>query len=445
MFQAVGSKALSQDTASLIDPVLENEIVNRLVYFTGQDTRRSEQDTQLLRKLVTYFETQIKSIIHHTLREINQPHLDLWRIAEGCHSQASPGGVLDPALFPSLGPVAGTERLWISFWVDFVHECPGGPTLFHPPAEFEPLKPDVAQPPRYLFRVYESPNYERDNCNVFASRLSSAPGSERSKINLLSLGSLTATQKLQSHMNWGKTGEPSNLVSWTSSLLFALQLAIFKCPTRKLTADDVQVCVIDTTKFPRQQFVDSIWLIRNYRGVAREIGGETQEYFYNTRHELSDEQNGEYFSQGTVNHSGRSCTSSLQSIIDAGLYDLYPEFNEPEGRKAWADRVTTLRSRWNPKPQITNLEELQIASKITSHCFGKFGADMALMLLAFKNRHYVAEFSQAIEQCLPVTKADHRPIEVDRFMVIDKAMRLYEGANGNSGQGNALFGVYLLA
>lgn len=67
---------------------------------------------------------------------------------------------------------------------------------------------------------------------------------------------------------------------------------------------------------------------------------EYQYYFYGrpadvfdlrlTRPELD---NGEYLSQGRVSIADRSCVVTLAKLEQSGLYELYPELADREGKK----------------------------------------------------------------------------------------------------------------
>lgn len=77
---------------------------------------------------------------------------------------------------------------------------------------------------------------------------------------------------------------------------------------------------------------------------------------------------------------------SLETLEKSGLYDLYPEYAEEEGKESWTNRVLDLRKRWSIK-QRTTPREVQLASEVASKCFNSFEtAHMMLMLLTFKAR-----------------------------------------------------------
>jgi hypothetical protein len=96
--------------------------------------------------------------------------------------------------------------------------------------------------------------------------------------------------------------------------------------------------------------------------------------------------NGEHLSQGTINHKGRSSVFSLQDLIDAGLCELYPELDDPEGRTGWTNRVRTLRDMWRI-PRITTQQDIRLAAQLARSCFqGMSERDIALMFLTFRSR-----------------------------------------------------------
>ena len=114
---------------------------------------------------------------------------------------------------------------------------------------------------------------------------------------------------------------------------------------------------------------------------------KTQQFFH---FRLEDERyhNGEYLSQGSVNHMSRSYMVSSESLEKTGLYDLNPEVADAEGRERWARRVLDLRQVWSIAQRTTN-REINLAFIVAKECFNNFQAlDMVLSLLAFKNRKY---------------------------------------------------------
>jgi hypothetical protein len=113
--------------------------------------------------------------------------------------------------------------------------------------------------------------------------------------------------------------------------------------------------------------------------------------FFRFRLENKRYYNGEFLSQGLVRHTGRSCTVSLGRLIQAGLFALYPELDDAEGRNTWAKRVLELRALWSTE-QHTTVDEFHTAREIARGCFSAaLMKEMAIMLLSFKNRKVILQ------------------------------------------------------
>jgi hypothetical protein len=275
------------------------------------------------------------------------------------------------------------EQSWVNFWVLVLHRCPNGPTLFYPPASYEVKLQMFATTdiPQYLFRTFNGKSSGINNDNIVASIASVTESLEESRKDLLSLPKHEATDMLHTHLAKQCCGgeDSDNLMSWTSSLLFAIQYAIWRRRTFRCHPADIKICVVDTRRFPHGQFALDMWLLQAYRSIAAQVGGETEKFF---RFRLEDKRyhNGEYLSQGSVNHASRSCVVSLESLEESGLYDLYPEFAEVQGMESWTNRV---RELWSIE-QRTTPRDVQLASR---RCFNTFETpDMMLILLTFKAR-----------------------------------------------------------
>ncbi|KAB5515046.1 hypothetical protein GE09DRAFT_587861 [Coniochaeta sp. 2T2.1] len=167
----------------------------------------------------------------------------------------------------------------------------------------------------------------------------SAKSSGRSRVDLLSMTDKEAAGMLHTHLtkpSFEGEGASDNLMSWSSSLLFVIQYALWRCHHSGCAQDEVKICAVDTRKFPRGQFARDMSLLRVYRQTS--ALDEQQRSFFDFRLRDADYDNGEYLSQGEVHHAGRSCVSSLGQLVSAGLHDLYPEFAEPEAKRSWTRR-----------------------------------------------------------------------------------------------------------
>ncbi|KAJ3548779.1 hypothetical protein NM208_g839 [Fusarium decemcellulare] len=426
------------DAAKTLRDATEESIVQRLAVLGGQRESRTK-------RLMPYFKEPIKAIVRSVLDESNDEASALWKIVEECYNEAvRPSGTLKCAnYYDSLRGLARPyalgfvreklhahenrrivdedyaedgrriprenmqrktrareqeKQVWINFWVRALSRCPDGPTLFYPPAAS-----DVAQSvdwpfqnvARYLFRAFDRKSSGTNDDDVVASTMSK---SERGS-DILSLTTHDAAKMLLGHLNKGPFNglARDNLMSWSSSLMFVIQYAIWRSHVGNLPPSEVRICAIDTTKFPNGQFVRDMALLKAYQDT---VLNEGQKSFLRFRLGRADYDNGEYLSQGLVNHGGRSSTFSLQDLVDAGLYELYPELEDAESRQYWTNRVKSLRRSWDTE-QETTTQEIRQAFGIAERCVQSSDVpDIALLLLSFKNRKHQ---STGRTKCLSMT------------------------------------------
>jgi hypothetical protein len=94
-------------------------------------------------------------------------------------------------------------------------------------------------------------------------------GERFSKTDLLSLEPEEASRRLYAHLikRCSEGDGSDNLMSWSSSLLFVIQYAIWRSSRINCSPADIKICAVDTTKFSRGQFARDMWLIYMYRDV----------------------------------------------------------------------------------------------------------------------------------------------------------------------------------
>ncbi|BCR95666.1 uncharacterized protein AKAW2_20606A [Aspergillus luchuensis] len=308
---------------------------------------------------------------------------------------------------------------WIGFWVRALSKCPDEPTtLFYPPASRLP-NCHLAEVPRYLFRAFDEESSGRSDHHVVASAESISAELERSRTDLLSRPPGESTRMLYNHLKWFKSKDADNLMSWSGSLLYVIQYAIWRCNKWCRDPAEVYICIVDTRKFPRGQFARDKSLLRVYRD-APEVDPSMRSFFDFRLRKNPDYDNGEYLSQGVLHHAGRSSVVSLEQLIQAGLYDLYPEFADASERDLWAKRVEFLRSAWSKEHMTTRLD-IQHAVNMARECFNGFNAlDIALVLLTLKERKLLL-----IATMGPESRKIYRdlgPDEVQRYTDIMKNM-----------------------
>lgn len=166
--------------------------------------------------------------------------------------------------------------------------------------------------------------------------------------------------------------------------MFVVRYAVWRAAKRGVAASEVQICVVDTTKFPPSQFLRDVWLLRAYKNI---LMTQSEREFVNLR--LNDAyNNGEFLSQGRVDLAGRSAVFTLADLWSHGLPGLYPElFASPPLKGGWTKRVKTLRSEWSSE-RMSSGKDIDHALDVASRCFG--GAfdetEIVLLLMAFKKR-----------------------------------------------------------
>ncbi|KAH6952519.1 hypothetical protein BKA56DRAFT_648580 [Ilyonectria sp. MPI-CAGE-AT-0026] len=442
-----------EEAANALGGATERSIIEHVISL-------GDQRETIINSLISHFDKRIMTMTRDILDNSDNGACVLWRIAEKCYMEAirtsgklhsddyfipleetylespfDPGFESEEYYEPKIEQRKRREReRWIDFWVRVLSNCPGGPTLFYPPAAATSLKWPFQGIPRYLFRVFDSESSGRNDDTVVASTMSVCKSPGRKNMDLLSLQPREASKMLYSHSNkpcFG--GVPSdNLMSWSSWLIFVIQYAIWR--SHNVTFwdhPDVRICVVDTSKFPPGQFARDMWLLRAYRNTARLR--DDQDRFFRFRLENSDYDNGEYFSQGIVNHGGRSCTFSLHSLIRSGLYSLYPEFADVQARNQWTNRVRQLRLGWLYEEQSTPRQDLECAFRMARECFRTFDVrDLALLLLSFKNRKLQARLLYDY----PGEVDPSGPVEVCRYQRVARATRQGDHAWGARGLGS---------
>jgi hypothetical protein len=438
-----GAEKLTNITAQLsavvdtLNEAAERSVIRHLASLGSQSGDIAiEGRTTLIQQLFAHFETKIRSIIRKAFKTTDNQSL-LWKIAEECYKQAnSRSGTLnaDDYFIPleeaqpvwlydsdfesekyyehedRLGLDEGYARAfqerverrdevrrkqkqsWPDFWFRVLSNAPDGPTLFHPPASRKTGSLRFDALPQYLFRTFDEDSSGRNDESVIASIASHVGPDQSSRIDLLALQDDRVVQSLHRHLTkscFGGAGS-DNLMSWTSSLLFAIQYAVWRRRQRRCHPSEIKICAVDTRRFPSEQFARDTWLLEAYKptGQQEDPALRAAQRFFKFR--LEDERfyNGEYLSQGAVNHANRSCVVSLESLIQAGLFNLYPEFEDAQGSERWANRALELRQIWSEEQQTTD-SEILLALQVACNCFRRFEpCDIASILLAFKNRRY---------------------------------------------------------
>ncbi|KAL8901358.1 MAG: hypothetical protein Q9207_005237 [Kuettlingeria erythrocarpa] len=195
---------------------------------------------------------------------------------------------------------------------------------------------------------------------------------------------------LNNHLQW-KSGDTDNFVSWTNSLLFALQYIFFRRARDKLNMEDIFLCIIDTTSFPKGVFLKDLDLIHAYSAYDPALA--KFEDLRNRKHALytGSFYFGEYLSQGALKVEGNCSIVSAQDMIEQGLLRLQTEFENSylAEKPKWANEVIRLREPFygeTAQMYRLTLEELGAALAIAQLFGGRWRLPVAANLLGLRPR-----------------------------------------------------------
>ncbi|KAK0631027.1 hypothetical protein B0T17DRAFT_529916 [Bombardia bombarda] len=217
---------------------------------------------------------------------------------------------------------------------------------FNPPRDKAWLRDTFDRIPRYLFRV-STPTSDGTTDDVWArSRVTKHSRRRAYTRDLMSMDESTAANMLNLHLRW-KHDPEDNLVSWSSSLMFAIQYIIYRHKTDRPNPalSDLQLYIIDTSKFEKGVFLRDIDLIDAFSAFddgldsfgdlrRRKHASHAGSFYF-----------GEYLSQDSLRIEGRCKAVSADKIVNSGLYSLRPEFQASMAgaSSSWANEVIRLR------------------------------------------------------------------------------------------------------
>jgi hypothetical protein len=134
--------------------------------------------------------------------------------------------------------------------------------LFQPDEDTQQLLDDI---PRYLFRIF-TPHSRGETNSIWAKSMDATDKSPRYEVDIFSRHDKhSIAGMVNRHLGWWR-GPEDNLVSWASSLLFAL-VYIFHLHannTDKSPFDKISLCIVNTSHFPRGTFIQDMGLINAY-------------------------------------------------------------------------------------------------------------------------------------------------------------------------------------
>ena len=248
---------------------------------------------------------------------------------------------------------------------------------------------------RYLFRLFDGHSDGSTNNEWVKSRDAKQTQFHHDTDVFERKDHRKAARALRRHLRWERQPEEEdNFVSWSSSLLLVLQYAFYRkalFPDHKL--EDMQLCVVDTTKLPNGVFFSDTALIEAFskydcdptdrKSLSSLKTLRRSQYYF-----------GEYLSQGALYIKECCAIVFMDTIVSKGLYDLREEFqvaNRSSNQK-WANEVLNLRKSFRSsevkRPSLVTDREL-IAALNIGHSYGSvWRLPIALAFLALKPRHF---------------------------------------------------------
>ncbi|KAK0771453.1 hypothetical protein LTR91_022425 [Friedmanniomyces endolithicus] len=183
-------------------------------------------------KLLSHFKPKIRAIIGDTLGSIGGNPNVLSTVLEKCYEQSSSqGGELH--IDGYFAPLYEASPAW-PYDPDYeAEQYNDDEDRLQVDEDYAEAERDLPESPRYLFRTFDSASSGKSDEDMVASSASIyMPGISRD--DLLSLEPKEACKKLCVHLGktcFGDADHADNLMSWSSSLLFVLQYAIWRCIT----------------------------------------------------------------------------------------------------------------------------------------------------------------------------------------------------------------------
>ncbi|KAM3430295.1 hypothetical protein MY4824_007769 [Beauveria thailandica] len=219
------------------------------------------------------------------------------------------------------------------------------------------------------------------------------------------------------HLQWWR-GDDDNLVSWTSSLLFALVYIFHLRANESHRSDfhDISLCVIDTRGLPDEVFIRDMDLVAAFREEhlpLQKFERMRRVYYF-----------GEYLTQGALKIEGRCQIIPAQLIIENGLCDLRPEFEsfaswEVQETPPWAKPTRRLREIFDSIARLFEAPwRLPMAASLVALAAPR--TDDNEILLAFRSSSFTDTARR--DCCLQDTRfeADHMLPEVNEYLNIMK-------------------------
>ncbi|KAF7515129.1 hypothetical protein G7054_g14741 [Neopestalotiopsis clavispora] len=293
------------------------------------------------------------------------------------------------------------ERIHVGFADDEAGEHARTEIPFH---QFYATAGETEVVPRFLFRIFSRVSAGNNDQDWMRSEATI----HGNTINIIDDEESHVAMALNEHLRWSTSRSfPDPFISWTTSLLFAIQYSIYKHRTEVIELKDVPFAVIDTTLFPNETFVQDLTLMKRFEDSVPnshiiKIGGQSKRWsdrgLRDFRHFRSKKHTtlsgsyyfGEYLAQGQLCIKNRSSVMQCDKIVNENLYQLEPQFKSAlSSRKIqWAHAVIAFREAFYGSDDRPAIEprEIVAATLISLNFPSRYHIIMMASLLALRPR-----------------------------------------------------------
>lgn len=237
--------------------------------------------------------------------------------------------------------------------------------------------------PTYLFRLYAPRTGGTTTTTEVTSPAWGHVGNY--KKDLFRLPPEEAASRLNAHLRWVAMQEDRrNLMSWSSSLLFVLQYGLYRDRTDhdKPSLSEIHLLMLDTRQFPKGTFLRDLEAIDEFQKHSADLAGIKT-------WRMSDKYFGEYLTQGRLNVDGQCSQTSMQQLIDMGLFTLCPALGITGEWIKWAIPVLNTRKDFDGPAIPIDGENVRSAITMARACLGnRLALPFAVMLLSLQHRQH---------------------------------------------------------
>lgn len=219
--------------------------------------------------------------------------------------------------------------------------------LFSPQAHSQWRHVRLNPIPRYLFRVFTPKSDGHTDATVSRSRDASSGKQGWDEDIFATSAPVETARTIADHLWWRRRSDRAdNLVSWTSSILFAVRYMFYRHydPKDGSPLADINLLILDTSTFMGGTFIRDVDLIAAFKSFDNNDVQSLQamarlrsrpEFYF-----------GEYLSQGSLTMRGRCSYVSAATMISSGILELHHSFQQASqgfDREKWVKPVQGMR------------------------------------------------------------------------------------------------------